>query len=230
MIYHINRCKKGDTDYPKALAELKGMPELLYYKGDISILNKSRNIAIIGSRECSDKALSFSHEAGRVAAECGLNVVNGFAIGCDTAAILGAVENGGKCVAIMPGGLNTIYPKSNSELADKVLDNGGCIISEYEPDTIPKKYTFVERDRLQSAISQGILVVEAQMSSGTMHTVNAAIKQNRCIAAYADAILKASGNDYVINHRGTTVYDEETLKGYFLRLPEIETYEQLSLF
>lgn len=230
MITHIEKCEKGSDNYPKALENLKGMPACLYFKGDIAILNDLKSVAIVGSRECSEGALSFSYEVGALAAKKGVAVVNGLALGCDTAAIKGAISNGGKCVAIMPSGLNNIYPKSNSELADKILECGGCIISEYEPDVEPKKYTYVQRDRLQSALSQGVFVVEAGIESGTMHTVEAALKQNRVLAAYADALIKASGNRYVIEKHGKEITNIDDFETFINNLPALGENRQMTLW
>ncbi len=230
MITHIERCERGSQNYPRALNELNGMPENLYYKGNISILNEMKSVAIIGSRECSEKALSFSYETGAIAARNNIAVINGLALGCDTAAIKGALSIGGKCVAIMPAGLNSIYPKSNSVLADEILKCGGCLISEYAPDIEPKKYTYVQRDRLQSALSQGIFVVEADLDSGTMHTVEAAIKQRKVMAAYLDALVEASGNRYVIDKKGREITSIQDFEKYLGELPSNEEIKQLSLW
>ena len=230
MITQIEKCEKGSSNYPKALENLKGMPVCLYYIGDISILNDMKSIAIVGSRECSEGALSFSYEVGALAAKKGVVVVNGLALGCDTAAMKGAVSNGGKCVAIMPSGLNNIYPKSNSELADRILECGGCLISEYEPDVEPKKYTYVQRDRLQSALAQGVFVVEATIESGTMHTVEAALKQDRVLAAYADALIKASGNQYVIDKQGKEISDINDFEMFINNLPARDENRQMTLW
>ena len=230
MTYTIKTCNSIDNEYPKAFLELKGMPKLIYYKGDISILNSNKSVAIIGSRNCSEEALCFSREAGRQAAEMGIVVVNGLALGCDTAAILGALDVGGKCAAILPGGLNQIAPKSNEELAEKILDLGGCLLTEYEPDAVPKKYTYVQRDRLQSALSQGVFVVETKIDGGTMHTVEAARKQNRKIAAYVERLTMNTGNKMIIDQGNTAVANLEDLRDYFISLGEEIGYEQLSFF
>lgn len=83
---------------------------------------------------------------------------------------------------VLPCGINEIYPKSNQWIAEEVLKQGGCLISEYPEGTRPEKYRFVQRDRLQSGMSQGVLVVEAMEKSGTMHTAEYAKKQNRRLA------------------------------------------------
>lgn len=228
MTYQIFKCAKGDMNYPKAFSNLKGMPDLLYYKGDISLLNTYNSVAIVGSRECSDKSLSFSSEAGETAAKMGLVVVNGLALGCDTAAIVGALRCGGKCVAILPGGLNNIVPKSNENLAKRILDAGGCLISEYAPNVPPKKYTYVQRDKLQSAVSQGVLVVETKIDGGTMHTAEAAIKQRRKIAAYAAELERKSGNKYLLDSGNLPITDLNGLKDYYISLGKDMEWEQLS--
>lgn len=230
MTYDILKCEEGDGLFPKAFSNLKGMPKLIYYKGDISILNSNKAIAIVGSRGCSEAALAFSRDAGRQAAESGLVVVNGLALGCDTAAILGALDAKGKCAVIMPGGLNKIYPKSNESLAERILDMGGCLISEYEADAEPKKYTYVQRDRLQSAASQGVLVVEASLESGTMHTIEAAMKQHRKLAAYVSGIVSGGANKYVVEKGNRAVSNISELRDYYISLEKEMEYEQLSLF
>ncbi len=230
MTYKINRCSVTDDRYPVAFKGLKGMPGVLYYRGDISIVNHNKSVAIIGSRNCSETALFFSREAGRKAAEMGLVVVNGLAIGCDTAAILGALDVGGKCVAILPGGLNHIAPKSNESLAERILDHGGCLLTEYEPDALPKRYTYVQRDRLQSALSQGVLVVETTIDGGTMHTVEAAIKQKRKLAAYAEKLTSNSGNKLIVDKGNMGVSNLDDLREYYLSLERDDIYEQLTLF
>ncbi len=229
MINTIGLCKFDDQNYPKTFRDLKDMPSMIYYKGDISILNDGKKVAIIGSRKCSDKGLSFSHDAGLIAAQMGITVVNGLALGCDTEAIRGALSAGGKCVAIMAGGLDEIYPKSNERLADRIIECGGCIISEYETGRKPQKYTFVKRDRLQSALSQGVLVIEADIDSGTMHTVKSAFSLERRIAAYANAIVMLGGNKYAIDKGAKPITDEETLRGFYEEIGDNQYYEQMEL-
>lgn len=230
MNYSIQKCSNKDDIFPKSFKRLKGMPDLVYYQGDISILSNEKCVAIVGSRDCSQDGLEFSRKAGRVAADMGMVVVNGLALGCDTAALIGALEAGGKCVAILPGGLNHITPKSNMELANRILDAGGCLISEYESDFLPQRYTYVQRDRLQSAVSQGVLVIESRIDGGTMHTVDAAIKQNKKLAAYANALLNNSGNKSIIDRGNAAISDEKELKDFYISLKNDMDWEQLSLF
>ena len=231
MSFLIKKCDANDDIYPKVLKHLNGMPQVLYYQGNISILNENKCVAIVGSRKCSDDALSFSRKAGEEAARQGLVVVNGLAIGCDTAALIGALDAGGKCAIILPGGLEHITPKSNIEIAERILKTGGCLISEYESYVTPKKYTYVQRDRLQSAVSQGVFVVETKIDGGTMYTVEAATKQKRKIAAYALGVLNnGSGNKLIIDRGNTSVTNIDELKKYYISLGKEMEWEQLSLF
>lgn len=231
MEYEIRVCKEGDPDYPDAFKELSGMPRIFYYQGDLCLLNSGKNAALIGSRSCSETALQFAFQAGAAAAEEDVHVINGLALGCDTEALRGALQHGGKCIAILPGGLENIYPKVNKSLAEDILKHGGLLISEYEKGEAPKKYTFVERDRLQSALAQGILVISADTGSGTMHTVNAAIRQRKRLASYSSRITKAAGNREIEAKPGTKeVSDIKDLKAFFQELPNVKENRQMTLF
>ena len=196
--YGISYCLAGDEYYPKAMSGLKGMPPLLFYKGNIEIVNQYKNIAVIGSRKFSQVGKELSYEAGRAVAGEGINLVNGLALGCDAEAIKGALKEGGRCIAVMPCGLERIQPRSNQRLAEEILENGGCLLSEYPVGTQAEKYRYVERDRLQSAVSHCVLIIEAQRTSGTMHTAEFAVRQQKRLACYYYKLLEtASGNQYL---------------------------------
>jgi DNA processing protein len=184
----------NNPQFPKRLCNVKHPPNEIYYKGDITLLNSERNIAVIGSRHVSDNGLRRAYSIGSKLAKMDINVVNGLAIGCDTYALKGALSIGGKCIAVMPCGLDQIVPKSNYRLADEVLAKGGLLISEYPIGSEVEKYMYVERDRLQSGISKGVIVVEAGFKSGTMYAVRAAQRQGKPVACckYAEIAREAS--------------------------------------
>ena len=230
MDYEVKVCKREDRDYPRRFEGLRGMPERIYYAGNISLLNIMPGVAIIGSRKCSDEALIMAREAGRMAAEAEIAVINGLALGCDTEALIGTLEQGGKCIVVLPGGMNRVYPQSNEGLMQEIIERGGCVISEYAPDAEPKKFTFVERDRLQSALSKGILVIAAGMGSGTMETVRAAGKQGRRVAAYSTKIVEMEGNRHVIDKGAAEISSMEDLQLFFKEVKEEVTYHQMSFF
>lgn len=224
-------CEKNDLCYPKELKKIKDSPPILYYKGDIGILNQQKNIAVIGSRKISENGIRLAYNAGKIIGKNGFNVVNGLALGCDAEALKGALAAGGKCAVVLPCGTNEIYPKSNQWIAEEVLKQGGCLISEYPEGTRPEKYRFVQRDRLQSGMSQGGgLVVEAMEKSGTMHTAEYAKKQNRRLACYYHGLLKYStGNNVLENlYQAAVIKTNEDLENYLCEIADIEEYTQLS--
>lgn len=231
MDYAIRMCKEGDSDFPDAFIELTGMPRSFYYQGNLDLVNTGKNVAIIGSRSCSENTLDFAYRAGKAAAEEGLHVINGLALGCDTQALRGALQQGGKCIAILPGGLHNIYPKSNLGLAEEILEKGGLLISEYQEDAMPEKHTFIARDRLQSALAQGVLVVFANIKGGTMHTVDAALRQKKRLASYSSRITKALGNREIEAKKETEeVAGIDDLRMFYKRLPEARDNRQMTLF
>lgn len=203
----IKTCVVSDSSYPKQLMSIADAPKTIYYKGNIDIINKNKCITIIGSRNCSEEGLKLAYETAEMAVEKGFVVVNGLALGCDTEALKGALAKNGRCVAVMPCGLEQIQPKSNARLAEEILKNGGCIITEYPEGSSLQKYNYVKRDRIQSGISNGVIIIEAQENSGTMHTAEFSIKQKRRLACYTAKLLElSSGNKYL----------EETKKAHVL--------------
>ncbi|MDO4262085.1 MAG: DNA-processing protein DprA [Eubacteriales bacterium] len=193
--YGVNFCTPLQEEYPDALREISGRPAVLYYKGDIRMLNQHRSIAVVGSRNFSEKGRKLSRYTGRAVARAGMTLVNGLALGCDTESLQGALTEHGRCAVILPCGLDFVCPAGNRDLAEGILKNGGCLLSEYPVGMRPEKYRYVERDRLQSGISQGVFIVEAEEKSGTMHTAESAVRQFRRLACYHYALLeRASGN------------------------------------
>lgn len=225
----ILSCHKEDQYYPVLLREISGMPSLLYYRGNIEILNQYKNVAIIGSRTSSENGLHLSYETARLAARKGLNIVNGLALGCDAEAIKGALSVGGRCIAVLPCGLEQIQPRTNQHLAEEILENGGCLLSEYPQGTTLRKYHYVARDRIQSGLSHGVVIIEAEEKSGTMHTADFARQQYKRLACYASKLLQySSGNKALENKSETNVL--ESLAGaeqFFDMVLEEPSCEQL---
>lgn len=226
-------CKRDEEQYPRILRQLSGMPPVLYYKGNIGILNQQKSIALIGTRTPSDAGKTLSYESGRRIGTANINLVNGLALGCDTEALKGALAAGGKCVAVMPCGLDEIIPKANQRLAEEILEKGGCLISEYPPGTKVQKYSYVQRDRLQSGVSREVVIVEAELKSGTMHTAEFAMRQHKRLACFYYKMLELhSGNRYLEDTGKAQVLksleDMDVLIANVLAENEGE-YEQLTL-
>ena len=177
---NVQIISKIDTQFPARLKELKDCPQLLHVKGNPHLL-KSDCLAIVGTRNPTpfgkEKAEQFS--AG-VAAK-GFTIVSGLAKGVDAAAHEGALKANGFTIAVMAHGLHTIYPAENWDLAGRILKQNGALISEYPWNTGLLPRFLVERDRIQSGISLGILVIETGVKGGTMHTVKNCTKQNRLL-------------------------------------------------
>ena len=227
----IHYCSKDDAKYPDALKNIKNAPATIYYKGNIEIVTEYKNIAVIGSRECSTYGIHLAYETAKYLSNRQINIVNGLALGCDTAALRGALDNDGKCIAWLPCGLDNIQPKSNRKLADEIVDKGGCLLSEYPEGTEIKKYNYVQRDRLQSGISQGVIVIEADRKSGTMHTAEFALRQYKRLACYHHKLLEYStGNKYLEEVKETKVLKQlSNLEEFVNGILDEEKYEQMTL-
>lgn len=159
-------------------------PIVLYYRGEISALNKP-GVAVIGTREPT----AIGTEAGiffaRELAKRGFNIVSGLAVGCDTTGHEGALSVGGTTTAFLANSLawDDIYPQANVELAHRIVENGGLLLSEYPLGYKGGKYAFVSRDRLQAGLSYATLVVQTGERGGTMHAVNATLASKKPLYA-----------------------------------------------
>jgi len=191
-----------DKNYPKLLKEIKEPPKVLYYRGELNPGDQC--FAIVGTRRCSDYGKQVALEMAGDLAEAGLIIVSGLAPGIDTFSHATTVERGKRTIAVLGTGLDekTIYPQSNLKLAQRILETGGCLISEYPPGTPGSKFTFPQRNRIISGLSLGVLVVEAKEKSGALITADWAKKQGRKIFAIPGPIhsLNSKGCHYLIKH------------------------------
>lgn len=178
IVTYLNR------EYPERLRYISDPPTILYYKGNISCLNEMHAVAIIGTREPTGYGIKIARNLGSSFGKRDYVVVSGLAIGCDMYGHEGCLDEHGRTIAVMPCGLDKVYPASNKSLASKILETGGGLISEYPVKTKVFKNLFVERDRLQSGLSDGVLVVETGEWGGTMHTVNYTLDYKRILACY----------------------------------------------
>lgn len=182
----------SDKEYPGKLLNIKNPPQKLYVLGDETLLNK-KSLAIIGSRNCTEYGYK---QAGKFANEISKHnicIVSGMAIGIDSAAHIGAKSTIGKTIAVLGGGFNNIFPKENKELFYEILEEGGCIVSEYEPNTKVNNKNFPKRNRIVSGLSEGVLVVEARHRSGTSITARFAKEQKKKIFCIPSNIESSTG-------------------------------------
>jgi len=177
-----------DEKYPKNLRILEDAPFLLFYKGEIEKLNKSYNISIIGSRNCTNYGLNITRIISKALAENSITVISGMAKGIDAQSHKSAIENGGFTCAVLGSGVDIIYPKENTNLYKGILENG-CIISEFRPGTAPFYYNFPIRNRIISALSEMIIVVEAGTKSGSLITVRLALDQGKNVMVVPGSVF-----------------------------------------
>lgn len=168
----------GDNNYPKKLSSIKNQPLKLYFEGDSSILNMP-SITVVGSRNMTEYGKEMTKKVVKELVQAGMCIISGLAVGIDTIAHQTCLENNGKTVAVLGSGLNKIFPPENMNLYKNIVKKGGCVISEYEPDTMAQKRYFPERNRIVSGLSLGTLVIEATYRSGTAITAKYAFEQGK---------------------------------------------------
>src|SRR3989338_2525904 len=178
MIKDITTIRADDSTFTTLLKEIPHVPKILYAKGNRELLN-TPCVAIVGTRKATEQGLRLAREFAHDLATRGITIVSGLAIGIDAAAHVGALEAKGKTIAVLGNGLNEIYPRQNEKLAYEILKNDGLLISEYAPETPSYPNQFLERNRIVSGLSRGVIVIEAPERSGALSTVAHALEQNR---------------------------------------------------
>lgn len=173
--------------WPMQLHTLPDPPALLYAIGEPTLLAKDQ-IAIVGARRCSVDGQLTARQLARELAGLGWVVTSGLALGIDTEAHLGCLEGGTPTLAVMATDAATCYPRSNRQLADKILASGGCLITETPLGMPLERYCFPRRNRLISALSRGVVVVEAALKSGTITTAKHAATQGREVMAVPGSV------------------------------------------
>lgn len=222
-----------DEMFPKQLLKTtdeKGNlyePVVLYYKGDISIASQP-GLAIIGTREPSEEGERIGEFLASEFAKRGFNIVSGLAIGCDTCGHRGALKVGGKTTAFLAHGLTTIYPPQNEKLAEKIIEEGGLLMSEYSIGTPLSPYYLVARDRLQSGLSKATLVIQTGRNGGTMHAANATLAAHKplYVVGYKDVFTqsheKTEGNAYLVQKGAKYIFEDDNLDEIATRIKDAQ--------
>ena len=164
--------------YPELLKEISEPPLVLYTRGDASILNK-KCLAVVGTRSATSYGREVATSFCKKLIKAGLVLVSGLAYGIDTCVANSSVSLTSPTIAVLGGGLDNIYPAQNTNLANLIVNNGGCLVSEYPIGVKPTKGSFLERNRIVSGLSLGVLVVEAGDKSGAQSTANDAVSEGR---------------------------------------------------
>lgn len=191
-----------DEDYPANLRVMgQKAPLVLYAKGSISALHKT-GVAVIGTRH----PMSYSEKVEKNLVKKIIEIadpviVSGLAIGCDAIAHQVTINMQKQTIAVLPSGVNVVTPSCHQKLAEQILENNGCLISEYTPDAKAYRASFVERDAIVAALSDLTFVVECDVRSGTMHTVDFAREYERPVACFYPIIQVSGtymGNKYMM--------------------------------
>lgn len=177
----------ADSGYPAALREIPGAPFGLYLRG-CALPSEHPCLSIVGTRYPTPEGICAAETAAAECADAGIGVVSGLARGLDSAAHRGALSRRGFTCAVLPCGIERVYPQSSSSLASSILENGGLLLSEYPPASEIYRSHFPERNRLISGLGRGVLVCEAPAGSGALITADFALEQGRDVFVSASRL------------------------------------------
>lgn len=177
----IENIKCFEEKYPKRLLKIREYPQELYCVGNTSLLNSNKIVAIVGSRNCTDYGRKYAQIFASELAKRGVCIISGLAVGLDTSAHCGAMGEIGNTIAVLGGGLKNIYPRENLWLYNKILEEGGCIITEHEEHEETRTSNFPKRNRIIAGIADAVLIIEAVHRSGSKITAEYAKKQGKKI-------------------------------------------------
>lgn len=204
-----------DNAYPAALRQLPDPPIFLYCKGSLDILNQPC-IGCVGRREMSDYGKRVTQHFVPEFIRAGMVTVSGLALGVDAEVARESLAASGRTVAVVGGGLASIYPKENKRLADEIVEAGGLVLCEFPLDQAPDKYTFPARNRIIAGLSLGTVVLEAGKGSGALITADLALEYNKDVFAVPGQIFDpgyAGCHEYIAQGRAKLVmHPEEVLQ------------------
>jgi len=196
----IKLISKEDSVYPHLLKEIPDPPSGIFVLGEIFSEPPAGGpkIAIVGTRKATAQGRLIAKELAKKLSSHGLIIVSGLAMGIDTAAHEGAISAGGKTIAVLACGLDNIYPRQNENLAKKIIETGGAIISEYAAGAQPLQHQFLERNRIVSGLCIATIIVEAPRESGALVTARLSAEQGREVFVVPGAI---NNSNYYGSHK-----------------------------
>jgi DNA processing protein len=216
----IKIISKFCKEYPPKLLQIKGHPHILHVKGNLQALNNSC-IAVVGSRKATEYGLHKTKEITSSLVNNHYSIVSGLAEGIDAAAHEATIASNGITIAVLAHGLDNIYPKSNKTLADTIIQTGGVLVSEYPIGTKANRSSFVNRNKIQSGLSSAVIVAQASINSGTMHTAKFCKEHGRqlCVLMPPLDLLNSSkfaGNLELINSNLAEIIIKDTIDDNFI--------------
>lgn len=180
----VNILKLNHPHYPAPLKQLADRPDQLYWLGSHpGSWLKQPKVAIVGSRKATAYGLGVAAQLASELAAKGVVIISGLAFGIDAAAHRGALQAAGRTVAVLPTPLNNIYPASHRSLSQQILSSGGSLISEYRAGTASFKTNFIARNRLVSGLADVVVIPEAAVNSGSLHTARFGLEQGKTVMA-----------------------------------------------
>ena len=205
-----------DEQYPASLRPLRDPPVLLYYKGRLPALSGRLCISVVGTRRMSEYGKRMAYKIGYELGAAGAVVVSGMALGNDSVATAGAIAAGGHTVAVLGSGIDIVYPREHQTLFEEILRRG-AVMTEYPPGTPPAKQNFPTRNRLISGLSQGTVVVEGDLRSGSLITARTAILQGRDIYAFPGNVgeTNSAGSNRLISDGAAVVLSARDVLGNY---------------
>lgn len=203
----VKKLTLEDADFPERLRNIANPPKQLYVMGYTSILFAKPCLSVVGSRSVSTYGRQVTTSLVEGVAGSGVVIISGLAIGVDSIAHRAALNAKTGTIAVLPCGLNRLYPSSNADLGRKILREGGALISEYPDNTPPLRQHFIARNRLVSGLSNAVLITEAAAKSGTLHTANFALEQGKTVMAVPGNItsMLSAGTNNLIKTGAITV-------------------------
>lgn len=173
---------REDAQYPPLLRQIAHPPHLIYVYGETDLTDRFP-VAVVGTRRASAYGLTHTREIAAELAQTGVCVVSGLALGIDAAAHTGALDGGGRTVAVLGSALDKPYPQENEPLMRRILESGGSVVSEYAPGTPPSRYSFLQRNRIIAGMCLGTLVTEGPRRSGALNTATRTLENGREVFA-----------------------------------------------
>ena len=222
-----------DKDFPSILNHIYNPPAILFMRGNRALLDKRLNrIALVGARRCSLYGRNVARMLGKELGKYSTIIVSGGARGIDTHGHEGLLASLGYGIVVMGCGLDIVYPRENTKLFDRILQNNGLLVSEYPPGTPPSAKHFPARNRIISGLSRGVIVVEAKGSSGSLITADMAVSEGRVVFVVPCNLLDhtADGNKFLMRNGAFVLTGyEDIVKEYHLTLRDMySTKEKLS--
>lgn len=213
---NIKMVMLGQPTYPKLLKEINDPPLWLFYRGDLSVLER-KCLTVVGTRKPTAYGVSAIKQLLCPELLADVSILSGLAYGVDKTAHSLSLEHSGRTAAVLAGGLDQIYPSDHTRLAESIIDGGGVLISEYPPLSRPKPFRFPVRNRILAGLAPLTIIIEATLKSGTLTTAKAALDYNRDLMALPGDITRANaeGPNFLIAHGAAPLLSSAQLEEYF---------------